>query len=419
MSTKVDPLTLALSDDQNKAMDAFIAFMSNPLETVFVLAGYAGCGKSTLVAHIIDRMPKLIKMFKLVDGKYPSYEINLTATTNKAAESLGYLTGYDVTTIHSYLGLRLEKNYVTQETKLVPSYHEKVTGRVLVIDEASYIDPELLTHIFTLTTNCKIVFIGDPMQLVNVGITKPPVFEANFPGFELNEVMRQAKGNKIIELATMFRNTVKTGEFFQFKPDGKDVVYLSNADFEKEINAEFSRPDWKYHDSKVLAWTNKRVIEFNNHLRSVAKGDPELQVGDYAINNQYVRSNRKNVKTDATVQITGLHTNIQRYGVWGKQVMFEGLSCFMANDRASKALRLRQAQAAEEYQIAREISEEWCDLRPAYASTINKSQGSTYKRTYIDLSDIRRCNSGNQIARMMYVAVSRASDQVFLTGDLV
>jgi ATP-dependent exoDNAse (exonuclease V) alpha subunit len=63
--------------------------------------------------------------------------------------------------------------------------------------------------------------------------------------------------------------------------------------------------------------------------------------------------------------------------------------------------------------------ENWIDLRAAYAQTVNKSQGSTYDRVFIDLDDIRRCNSGDQIARMLYVAVSRAREQVFLTGDLV
>ena len=61
----------------------------------------------------------------------------------------------------------------------------------------------------------------------------------------------------------------------------------------------------------------------------------------------------------------------------------------------------------------------WIDLRAAYASTINKAQGSTYKTVFIDLDDIKRCNSGDQIARMMYVGVSRASQRVWLTGDLV
>jgi ATP-dependent exoDNAse (exonuclease V) alpha subunit len=58
-------------------------------------------------------------------------------------------------------------------------------------------------------------------------------------------------------------------------------------------------------------------------------------------------------------------------------------------------------------------------LRAAYAQTINKSQGSTYDRVFIDLDDLARCSSGDQLARMLYVGFSRARHQVFLTGDLV
>ena len=55
----------------------------------------------------------------------------------------------------------------------------------------------------------------------------------------------------------------------------------------------------------------------------------------------------------------------------------------------------------------------------ALTATTNKAQGSTFDRVFVDLDDIRRCNSGDQIARMLYVGVSRARTQVFLTGDLV
>lgn len=61
----------------------------------------------------------------------------------------------------------------------------------------------------------------------------------------------------------------------------------------------------------------------------------------------------------------------------------------------------------------------WIDLRAAYACTINKAQGSTYDKVFIDLDDIKKCNSGNQIARMLYVGVSRARLIVYLCGDLI
>lgn len=64
------------------------------------------------------------------------------------------------------------------------------------------------------------------------------------------------------------------------------------------------------------------------------------------------------------------------------------------------------------------MADKWADLRAMYACTVNKSQGSTFDRVFIDLSDIAKCNNGNTIARMLYVAVTRARHEVILTGDI-
>ena len=68
--------------------------------------------------------------------------------------------------------------------------------------------------------------------------------------------------------------------------------------------------------------------------------------------------------------------------------------------------------------VVAHIETQWIDLRNAFACTINKSQGSTFDAVFIDLDDVRRCNSGEQMARMLYVAVSRARNHVYLTGDI-
>jgi ATP-dependent exoDNAse (exonuclease V) alpha subunit len=63
--------------------------------------------------------------------------------------------------------------------------------------------------------------------------------------------------------------------------------------------------------------------------------------------------------------------------------------------------------------------EDWLiDLRPLYACTINKSQGSTYNRVFLDLNDVDKCRNKNQVHRMLYVGFSRASEQVIITGDI-
>jgi ATP-dependent exoDNAse (exonuclease V) beta subunit len=64
------------------------------------------------------------------------------------------------------------------------------------------------------------------------------------------------------------------------------------------------------------------------------------------------------------------------------------------------------------------IKDNWLDLRPLHALTCHKSQGSTYKEVFIDMADIGENKKWEEIARLMYVAVSRASAAVYLYGSL-
>lgn len=410
---------ITLSDGQQTALDRIWQFLLDPNEPVFVLKGYSGCGKSTLIRTLIDRLPGFVRSAKLISPSYKELEVAMTATTNKAAENLADITGMDVKTIHSFLGLRVSTDYKTGKTSLVPKDRDTRAGYFLFIDEASYIDKDMLDILFKRTANCKIVFVGDPAQLTPVLSSVAPAFQAGFPEVELNQVMRQAEGNPIIKLSTQFRHTVNTGEWLSFQPDGKAVVHLDRAAFIAEIEKEFTRADWKYKDSKILAWTNKCVVSFNHHINNLTSGTPNFQPGDYAVCNSFVTLGRQSIKTDQTVLIMGISPDLERHGVTGNLFTIEGgLQVFMPKSREEKAKRLKRARATDEYGVAMTIENEWADLRAAFSQTINKSQGSTYDRVYIDLDDVARCNNGNQVARMLYVGASRARHQVFFTGDL-
>lgn len=411
--------TITLTPGQESALGSFTQFLADPMEQVFVLEGYSGTGKSTLVRFIIEQLPNLLKTVKLLNPHYPEYEVTLTATTNKAAESLSYITGEPVSTIHSCLGLVVQREWETGKQYLSAKNMEVLEGHLLFIDEASYIDSSLLQWIFKKTKNCKIVFMGDPAQLTPVKSNNTPVFHAGFPTARLTEVVRQAEGNPIIELSTKFRETVQTGQFFSFKPDGKHIIALSDKDFLKEVRKEFCRPNWSYQDSKILAWTNARVVHYNALVRDMVQGTPNLQAGDYAICNSYVHSGGTKIKTDQMVLITSVEP-AKCYSIEGKLYGVDGKTkLFMPNSLKEKKEALAIARSQGNWSMVEEIENRWIDLRAAYACTVNKSQGSTFDKVFIDLSDIAKCNMGEQIARMMYVAISRARSQVFLVGDFV
>lgn len=409
---------IELTAGQDAAWEFFINFLLNPVETVMVLSGYAGTGKSTLVRVLLKRLEAYADTWKMLTDDKPQYQVQLTATTNKAAEALRLLTGQTVVTIHSFLGLRVHTDYTTGKKQLVPGKRSSMKyNYLLFVDEASMVDPRLLELIFDQTKDCKIVFMGDPAQLPPVKFNGCPVFLAGFSEAALTEVVRQAAGSPINELATQFRLTVADNIWRPFSPDGQTVIHLDRESFDQALMAEMSRPDWKYADSKLLAYTNARAIVYNNALRAHIQGNPELQPGDYAVCNSYVRVDEKKISTDDLVFIKEIEPPETIHNIRGRYVTVnEDFRTFAPYDPKDIERAMKWATDNKKWSIQREV-EGWIDLRAAYAQTVNKSQGSTYDRVFIDLDDIATCKNGNLIARLLYVAVSRARYQVYLTGD--
>lgn len=415
--------TITLTEDQQNAYDRFVQFILDPHEQVFVLAGYSGTGKSTLVKTIVSSLDNVIKTAKLINSDLHIMDHQLTATTNKAAENLALITNSTVRTIYSLLGITVRTDYKTGQTSLgVRNNVRKLENTLIFVDEASYIDRYLLTKIFELTINCKIVFIGDPAQLVQVKSSVAPVFTSGFNGAELRKVVRQAEGNPIIELSAMFRNTVETGEFFSFKPDGVSIRHVPREEFVAEIKKEFVDPTWHHSRSKVLAWTNKRVTAYNEAINNEVAGQPELKIGDYAVCNNYIcaTGTDKPIKTDQMVCITDLSEYYENKGVTGRNVTLDNNTAFfLPNNYVDINLTIQDAIKRGDASTVAYVTNNWIDLRAAYSCTINKSQGSTYNKVFIDLDDVKKCRNPNQLARLLYVGVSRASESVIFTGDLI
>lgn len=375
-----------------------------------------------LVKSLLDAIPKYFATQKLINPEAKEMVVELTATTNKAAEALYEQTNTPVRTIFSLLGLRVNTDYSTGKTNIAVKHGvSKVYETIIFIDEASYADKNLIKYIYSQTEKCKIVFIGDPAQLT-MGLFPSPVFNQNWPTAKLTEVVRQAKGSPITELATAFRETVTTAVWPVISADGEHIIKLDKVQMQAELEKEFTRPDWHFKDSKVLAWTNKKVIEYNKYLRELAKAEPELCIGDYATVNNFISIPGKgSYKTDETVLITNIKPNVEEYGVKGKIYYLNNSisGFFMPDNLADKTRALKEFKKTNFIGTVTYIETNWIDLRATYACTVNKAQGSTYDKVFVDLSDITKCNSGTQIARMLYVACSRPKTKLFLYGDFV
>lgn len=418
MSTNIEDIVL--SQDQQGAMDKICDFVADPKQAVFVLAGFAGTGKSTLVSYLLDFMPKFTKTLAKFNPDYEPMEMKLTATTNKACEALASITGSEVVTIHSLLKLRLAYD-AKGDAHLSSSKAQVVYNKIIFIDEASFIDRELLGYIFEYTEGCKIIFMGDSAQLAPVNSANTPVFDLDYPSAALTQVRRQPEGNPIIELATLFRLAVSTGNWpteVAHLIDGEHIKHMNRDEFNEAVLAEFTRDDWRFSDSKILAWTNRKGVQYNNYVREHAKGCPELEVDDYAIVNAFCSMGKCALKTDQTVQITAIEPghDWETPGRWYEINHQEKF--FMPDSLEDRKAALKRATVDDNGRMMFAIKQNWIDLRAMYACTVNKSQGSTYNKAFIDLDDIGSCRNKNTLARMLYVAFSRARYELVLTGDL-
>ncbi len=411
------------TEGQERGSVLFGKFYLDPFENVMLLKGFSGTGKSTLVQRLLREIPKLDEMCKLLSADYVPYEVALTATTNQAAEALATSTGFtqEVTTIHKYLGLRvIVTDYRKNLRELRATKRDKRERCLIFIDEASYIDQALLTLIMDNTVDCKIVFIGDHAQLKPVQSNYMPAFSMNRNEIELTELVRFDDG-PISSMVSALRKTVLEGiwpNFSDFLSPGV-IEKVDRGSFEQLAQDAF-KPDSGYGRSKILAYTNDTVIGYNSRMAAVFNGSTDPQPGQIMVCNEEANNGSDRVSNNSEVQIVEVCEAVERgYKGWHLQLANKkGLFFMPRNCRTARKAAHSEAVQQDDYEFMQEVLEQWIDLRPAFSCTVNKSQGSTYDTTFIDLGNIlATVRGGDQLARILYVGCSRARSRMIFTGD--
>lgn len=407
-----------LTPSQVRGYDTFLPFYLDPNQSVMLLEGYSGTGKTTLVRYLMEQLPIMDQMAKLVAPDYVPPEILLTATTNQAAEAFSLAVGYKpvATTIYSACQLRLVKDYKTRETHLV-SYGDGPSNKLIFIDEASFLDSEALSKILAQCYNCKIVFIGDPAQLTPVGSEKMPVFDMNACVIELTDLVR-FNGGVLETFMGNLRAAVTEGVWSKFPLTPGIIDRLDRKAFNAEALRLFTEE--KDKQVKILAYTNARVTAFNNYLSEKILGSTIPIPGQKMLVNEAVQSNSSRCTANEEVTIETIEPSVE-YSTPGHTIRFLGKGgyFFMPRNRGDKEKAHAEAVKEDNYQAMKLILDTWIELRPAFAQTINKSQGSTYDIIMIDLDDV--CSMSRtleQLARLLYVGLSRARSRIIMTGDL-
>ena len=410
---------MELTKCQENAFKTFLGFLCTPAKDM-VISGPPGVGKTYMTRHLIDELPKAGRI-QAIMGKEPINQVALTATTNKAAEVLQQrFPGYTVSTIHSYLGIGVKDNYKTGKTELVKTPNFKVAENTLIfIDEASMEDTPLLNMIDEGTKNCKLIHIGDHCQLAPVSELNSPVFNSGFLTTQLNTQVRTKNSPELSALNDQLRTTVETGIFKPMLPVDGVIEYLSDAQLQNELKLHFIQQETPGH--KILAFTNNTVQLYNQYIRE-QKGLPNtFVVGDVVTSNNSIETSKEGNRTVVEKSYVVQHV--------GPISQFEGISYYTVNIGAGGDVLqplnyqevsnlLRRLAAKQDWFNYFNVKNMFADLRLSYAQTAHKSQGSTYHTVYVDLGDIGTCRDANTIARLIYVACSRATTRVCFYGSL-
>ena len=436
-----------LNVDQANGENEFVDFLINPEEKEMIITGPGGTGKSFLVSQLITKSMEIYRQNCRLMGFEPDYEQTaLTALTNKAAQSLSDATGLDVTTLQSFLCLRVENDYSNGKTKLkrLPTWDIKVR-MIVFVDEAYMIDSSLLDELRQATQACKIVFIGDEFQLDPVEASESPIAKLKVRTARLTINERSSKNPDgtpappyLLELNHQLRENVrlqveasKTGvpapwPEIQIHPGYVD--HFSQDQLQHYLDNDCLVPDGK---KLIMAFTNNRVNDYNNYLRGIRGQSLLLEKGENLISNDMFERGKFRIKNESTVHIYDAEPDVDYIEIGG--IRFPTQHVYVTPDKLMRipivldrehhqeSIRYFRRQAKTHggsWHNYFDLKDTFADLRPRDAATVHKAQGSTKDVAIVDLANIGACNFPLMVARMLYVAASRARYRVIFVGQL-
>jgi hypothetical protein len=291
-------MALQLTAQQEQVMAQIREFLSSDA-AVFILRGYAGTGKTTMIKQVVASIPQ-------------PRNLRLMAPTGRAARVLNLKTGYEATTIHKgiYSLNRLQakkvKDIADTEFKFCFPVNLSDEMTIAIVDEASMISAHmteqelfefgsgnLLEDLLTyLRPNFggKVIFVGDPAQLPPVGETESQALSADYfrdKGLrvmqaELTEVLRQTGDSVILKDAMMIRDLLGSAQRNKLVLEEKqgDVVSLSAEELlPTYYQVSASAPEG---NAIVICYSNRAARAYNQAIRRerYAMEAPPLQVGD-------------------------------------------------------------------------------------------------------------------------------------------
>ncbi len=420
---------------------------------IFVLKGYAGTGKTTIISTVVNNLRRV------------SMSSVLLAPTGRAAKVISNYSGKQAFTIHKKIYYPNVKSGNVNFT-LQPNKHKNT---IFIVDEASMISdtsPEgfsllddLILYVYS-GQNCKLILVGDTAQLPPVQLTLSPALDENYLALhfhkevahiELDQVMRQEENSGILYNATQIRELLKDDYFtdFQFDLLGfKDIIRLTDGnDIQDAIFDSYGRNG--IEETSFIVRSNKRANQYNQQIRNrILDKESELSVGDLLM---VVKNNYFWIKpTDEAgfiangdiIEVLEIFKFIELYTFkfakvkvrmidYPNQKPFETILLLDTISSEAPSLsyeeqnRLYQEVMADyeeekvQYKKYKKVKENEyfnaLQVKFSYAVTCHKAQGGQWNTVFVEQPYLPHGQDRDYL-RWLYTAITRAKEKVYLIG---
>ena len=440
--------------EQRRALQVFAAFMTDREEqSVMILRGSAGTGKTTLASAIVRAM--LAMKQKLV----------LMAPTGRAAKVFSNYSGTPAFTIHR----RIYRQKSATDIGIFNLGFNAAQDTLFIVDEASMIangETPLLDDLIRFVyndKNCRLMLIGDRAQLPPVGEEDSPALMAdvlrgygmNLYECDLNEVLRQAEDSGILWNATRIRGEGGEMRGERILPKIRfsgfeDIQVMPGDELIESLSSSFSRVGMD--ETMVVTRSNKRANIYNQGIRNmVLEREEELCRGDriMIVKNNYYWVPKSPDSGNLDFIANGDIAVVQRvrhthdlYGFRFAEVTmtfpdydnYELTAITMLDTLTTEAPALTHEQqeqlynkVLEDYQDIPYKSERLKKLKDdkyynalqikfAYAATCHKAQGGQWAHIYIDQGYMTDDMLTSDYFHWLYTALTRATEKVFLVN---
>jgi len=446
------------TDDQSAVLKKIASYVTeNKYDTIFLLTGYAGTGKTSVISAVVKTL-ELLRIRSV-----------LLAPTGRAAKVLASYAGKQAFTIHKKIYRQKSSKDGMGSFVLDRNLHKDT---YFIVDEASMISnissgtslfgsgkllDDLVEYVYS-GTDCKLILVGDSAQLPPVGSTLSPALDPaalNEYGFglitaELKQVVRQSESSGVLMNATGVRLQISENNLVHPSLDClnfKDVIRITGEQLIDELSASYGT--CSLEGTIIVVNSNKQANRYNQGIRSrIFFREEEISPGDIIM---VVKNNYSLVEEDEEgpgfiangdiAEVRKVWKYEERYGFRFAEMTlyFPDYDFELESKVMMDVLHLDTPAlpAEKNSELFRNILEDYQDIRIrrkqyeavrndkwfnalqikfAYAVTCHKAQGGQWERVFIDQGMFNRNEITIDYLRWFYTALTRSTDKVYLVN---